>query len=194
VLKQEPVPKQVDHAARRAELAAALWRLVMRDGIEAASLRAVAAEAGWSVGSVRHYFSSHGELLAFAMELVAERVAQRVRGAEPEPDPRAEAARLLHQVLPMDAERLAEMRVWLAFTSRALVDPELAELRDAAHTALRGLCVEAAALLGAADPECEGERLHALVDGLALHAVLDPATTNPARQARILVDEFDRIG
>jgi len=187
------MPKQVDHAARRAELAAALWRLVMRDGIEAASLRAVAAEAGWSVGSVRHYFATHGALLAFAMELVAERVGQRVRDAEPEPDPRAEAARLLHQVLPMDAERVAEMRVWLAFTTRALVDPELGELRDAAHAALRGLCREAAGLLGAADAECEGERLHALVDGLALHAVLDPATTTPARQARLLADALDEV-
>ena len=48
------MPKVVDHAARREQLAAALWRVVVRDGVEAASLRRVAAEAGWSVGSLRH--------------------------------------------------------------------------------------------------------------------------------------------
>jgi AcrR family transcriptional regulator len=177
------MPKLVDHDHRRAELAAALWRIVMRDGIEAASLRGVAAESGWSTGSLRHYFATHAELLAFAMELVAERVGERVRALR---EQGATATQLLERVLPLDDERLAEAQVWLAFTTRALVDPQLKDLRDGAHTALRGLCREAAALSGAADPELEGERLHALVDGLALHAVLDPGTTTPARQRTLL--------
>ena len=179
------MPKQVDHERRRAELAAALWRLVMRDGIEAASLRGVAAESGWSAGSLRHYFATHAELLAFAMELVAERVGERVRALR---EQRAPAARLLEQVLPLDDERLAEAQVWLAFTTRALVDPQLKDLRDSAHATLRGLCREAAELAGAADPDREGQRLHAVVDGLALHALLDPATTTPARQRELLAD------
>ena len=177
------MPKLVDHDHRRAELASALWQLVMRDGIEAASLRGVAAESGCSTGSLRHYFATHAELLAFAMELVAERVAERVRALR---EQGATAAQLLEQVLPLDDERLAEAQVWLAFTTRALVDPQLKHLRDSAHTALRGLCREAAALTGTADPELEGERLHALVDGLALHALLDPAITTPARQRTLL--------
>ena len=36
------MPKQVDHAERRELLADAVWRVVMRDGIDAASLRHVA--------------------------------------------------------------------------------------------------------------------------------------------------------
>jgi AcrR family transcriptional regulator len=179
------MPKLVDHERRRADLAAALWQLVMRDGIEAASLRGVATESGCSTGSVRHYFATHAELLAFAMELVAERVGERVQALR---ERHATPAELLEQVLPLDDERLAEAQVWLAFTTRALVDPQLKDLRDRAHTALRGLCREAAELGGAADPDREGERLHALVDGLALHGVLDPATTTPARQAELLAD------
>ena len=188
------MPKQVDHEARRAELAGALWRLVMRDGIESASLRGVAAEAGWSTGSVRHYFPCHADLLAFAMELVVDNVGRRVGEIAAGPDPRATAAELLQQVLPLDDERRAEMHVWLAFTTRALVDPALRELRDSAHAALRGLCRDAAALLGVADPEREGERLHALVDGLALHGVLDPATTTPSRQIELLGEYLDTLG
>ena len=180
------MPKQVDHAARREELAAALWRLVMRDGIEAASLRKVAAEAGWSTGSLRHYFTTQSDLLAFAMELVEQRVRERVAALEPGDDLRAAAERVLQEVLPLDDERRAEMQVWLAFTMRAVVDPDLRDLRNRAHAELRGLCRQVAAALGAADPEREGERLHAFVDGLALHAVLDPATTTPARQVELL--------
>ena len=40
------MPKIVDHEARRAELAEAVWRLASRDGLEAVTLRGVAAEAG----------------------------------------------------------------------------------------------------------------------------------------------------
>ncbi len=50
------MPKIVDHDARREEIAQALWRVVRRDGIRAASVRTVAAEAGWSAGAVRYYF------------------------------------------------------------------------------------------------------------------------------------------
>src|SRR5687768_18378949 len=167
------MPKQVDHEERREQLAGALWRVVTRDGIEAASLRGVAAEAGWSVGSLRHYFATQSELLAFAMELVMRRVRQRLSATQDERDPRRRAALLLHELLPLDAERRAEMQVWLAFTTRSLVEPELRELRASAHAGLRGLCRTAAELLGAGS-ESDAERLHALVDGLALHAVLDP--------------------
>jgi AcrR family transcriptional regulator len=185
------VPKLVDHEARREELASALWRIVTREGIEAASLRRVAAEAGWSTGSLRHYFGTQSELLAFAMELVVQRVTDRVAEISGEGVPRGLAAQLLHEVLPLDAERRAEMHVWLAFTMRSLVDPGLRELRATAHAGLRGLCRSAAGLLGAGEPDAQ--RLHALVDGLALHAVLDPATTTPVRQADLLAAELDAI-
>jgi AcrR family transcriptional regulator len=182
------MPKLVDHAARREELAEAVWRLVMREGIEAASVRRVAAEAGYSTGSLRHYFKTHSDLLAFAMELVIQRVSARVAALAPDPEPRL----LLHEVLPLDPARFAETQVWLAFTTQALVDPGLHALREQAHADLRGLCRAAAELRGSADPERDAERLHALVDGLALHAVLDPAVTTPERQVELLDGYFAR--
>lgn len=54
-------------------LAEALWRVVRRDGVAAATVRSIAAEAGWSPGALRHYFSTQAELLAFAMEHVIAR-------------------------------------------------------------------------------------------------------------------------
>ena len=183
------MPKIVDHLERREQLAAALWRLVLRDGIEAASVRRVAAEAGWSLGSLRHYFDSRSQLMAFAMELVIRRVGARVAELGPDAQPRL----LLHQALPLDAERRAEMQVWLAFTTQALVDPELRELRDSAHAALRGLCRLAVEPLGPGDPDRAAEQLHALVDGLALHALLAPEVTTPERQVELLDAQLDAL-
>jgi AcrR family transcriptional regulator len=188
------VPKQVDHDERRQELADAVWRVVTRDGIEAASLRGVAAEAGWSTGSLRHYFATQSELLMFAMELVMQRVADRLRAVPSDAGPRRRAEQALHEALPLDADRRTEMQVWLAFTSRALIDPALRPLRDRAHAELRELCRGVARLLGAASPSAAGERLHATVDGLALHALLAPAVTTPARQRELLAAELDAMG
>ena len=187
------MPKQVDHDERRQDLADAVWRVIERDGVEAASLRAVAAEAGWSVGALRHYFATQTDLLTFAMELVMQRVAGRLRTAPADAPPRDRAEQALHEVLPLDAARRAEMLVWLAFTSRSLFDPALRPLRDQAHSELRDLCRGVARLLGAASPLRDGDRLHALVDGLALHAVLAPTVTTPARQREILAAELDAI-
>ncbi len=173
------MPRQVDHDERREAIANALWRLVTRDGVEAASIRKVAAEAGCSAGSLRHYFDSQSQLLAFAMELVIDRVGSRIAALQPD-----DHLGRLEQVLPLDDQRRAEAEVWLAFTARALVDPALRPLRDDAHRALRGLC-EAAA------PD-RGEALHALVDGLALHGILDPGRTTPTRQIELLRGELRR--
>lgn len=187
------MPKQVDHAQRREEVAGALWRLVVRDGVEGASLRRVAAEAGWSAGSLRHYFATQSELLAFAMDLVTERARRRLLALPGDADASTTAARLLEEVLPLDGERRAEMQVWLAFTMRALVDPALRGRREQAHADLRELCRSAVLLLGLPEPERETERLHALIDGLALHAILDPHTTTPHRQVELLSHHIDRL-
>ena len=187
------VPKQVDHDQRREELAAAVWRLVLREGVEAASIRQVADEAGWSTGSLRHYFATQSELLSFAMELVTRRVTERLETLPRTRTPQQRALAVLSQVLPLDAERHAEMQVWLAFTTRALVNPALRPRRDEAHALLRGLCRQITVALGARDPALAAERLHALVNGLALHAVLAPGTTTPDRQREILAVHLEEL-
>ena len=42
------MPKDVDHDARREELLEAVWRVIARDGMERATIRAIAKETGWS--------------------------------------------------------------------------------------------------------------------------------------------------
>jgi hypothetical protein len=127
------------------------------------------------------------------MELVVQRVSRRLEALDPGGDPRGIAERALHEVLPLDADRRAEAQVWLAFTARSLVDPELRELRDRAHGGLRSLCRSAAELLGLPDLDAAAEQIQALVDGLALHAVLDPATTTPERQRELLAGCLDAL-
>ncbi len=191
---------RIDSEARRRELGEALWRVVLRDGIEAASVRKVAAEAGVSAGSLRHVFPTQSELLAFAMQLIIDEVTRRVEAVEPSEDTREAVERLLQSLLVLDPETRAVFEVWLAFTARARVDPGLRPLRDETHAQVRALCqlaIETLRADGKTRPELdladETERLHALVDGLALHATLDPELTTPARQVELLSRHLDSL-
>ena len=162
---------------RRAELVDAVLRVVRRDGLEQASVRNVAREAGLSMGSLRHYFVSQSELMVFAFRTVIDRIESRLARLEPEPDPRRRAERVLAELLPLDDDRRAENEVWLAFTSRAMVDPALRALRDEGYDALRAGCRAmltdlSAAGLAPADVPAEAERMHAWLDGLAVHAAM----------------------
>jgi AcrR family transcriptional regulator len=91
--------------------------VIRRDGLQRASVRNVAREAGLSMGSLRDYFATQSELLCFAMHLVGDRARARVRELRPAADPRATAERLLQELVALDDERRAESEVWLAFTA-----------------------------------------------------------------------------
>jgi AcrR family transcriptional regulator len=191
---------RLDSELRRRELGEALWRVVLREGIEAASVRKVAAEAGISAGSLRHVFPSQSEFLTFAMRLIIDEVARRVAAADDSGGIRAAVERRLQSLLVLDPETRAVIDVWLAFAARARVDESLRPLRDQTHAEVRGLCLESVETLQAhgearadLDARREAERLHALIDGLAMHATLAPQVTNPARQTEILSRHLDAL-
>ena len=100
---------------------------------------------------------------------------------------------MLQELLPPDAARRAEMQVWLTFTMQASVDPDLRALRDSAHATLGHLCRDVAESLGAPAPAQAGKRLHAFLDGLALHAVIVPDVVTPAQQRALLAAELDAL-
>jgi len=61
------MPKIVDHDVQRVKFAEAAMSLIAQQGLEGVTMRAVAAEAGLSYGSLFHYFSSKDELLMHAV-------------------------------------------------------------------------------------------------------------------------------
>ena len=124
------MPKIVDHEARREEIARALWRVVRRDGIRAASVRTVAAEAGWSAGAVRHYFPDQDGLISFAMDLVSRRVRDRISALQHEGTITEIVLRYLEEVIPLDEERQAEFDIWLSFTAQAQAESGAGGLRE----------------------------------------------------------------
>lgn len=195
------MPKIVDHATRRREIAAALWRVAARDGVGAVSVRTVAAESGWSPSAIRHYFSTQSELLTFAMSAASERISDRIDTAATGGDgPRPVAEARLEEVLPLDDERRVDALVWLTFVAQLQHDPALRPLADEFHRRLRGLCRTALETLRDAGLVAEGldlrtetDRLHALLDGLALHGSLYPRLTSRRRIRTALRTHLDEL-
>jgi AcrR family transcriptional regulator len=169
------VPKNVDHHQRRRELAGAVWRVIVRDGVAEVSIRSVAAEAGWSSGALRHYFATRAELLAFACEQVIEQVTDRLSGMQPAGNIRDAAGEVLLQTMPVDENRHTESAIAFAFLALGLGDPELARVQRLHFGSMYELCLRLTRQLVPAPRHATHEtlarRLHALVDGLTVHVL-----------------------
>ena len=113
------VPKVVDHANRREELARAALRVIGRDGLEAATTRAVAQEAGWSTGVLKHYFTNKDQLLHQALRELERLNLVRFQEAALQPSGFASIRSAIIAILDASHD---ESRVWTAFINRASID------------------------------------------------------------------------
>ena len=195
------MPKIVDHEERRGELAAAVWSLASREGLEAVTVRRVAEEAGWSTGALVHYFADKEELLLFAFRTVADRVGRRLElASERTSDPLELARSQLMEGLPIDRERKAEVRVWFAFLGLALTRPALARTQRVTYRAWRDRvrdrlreAQEAGAIRTDVDCAAEAAALVALVDGLAIQATFEPRALSARRQTELVDAHLDAL-
>lgn len=167
------MPKKIDHDVRRRAIAAALWRVMVTSGLEAVSLRQVAAEAGVSMGMLQHYFSGKEEMVLFALRSMTEHVGGRMGAAlaalPDEPLRRVRA--VLVETLPLDDERRVEAQVAATFLAHAPVDPRVAEYLRSGYAQGRAYLVEQLTAAGVADAEREASLLLAVNDGLTVHAL-----------------------
>lgn len=192
------MPRRVDTKARRAEIAAAAARVIADAGLEGATLRDVASEAGWTTGVLTHYFTDKRELLVLAMEYSLEHLHNRhlvdisTRGDE--------LRVLLEQALPVDADRLRHWKVTLALMMQAWNDPGLAEVKERAYRRWRHRIeaviaegIEQGQYVTAVDPTNTAEELIAIVDGVALQSIFDPDRWPAEKQLGFLNRHLDTL-
>jgi len=176
----------VDPAQRRAEIVAAAFALLAEGGVEAATMRRVATAAGATTGRVTHYFESRAELLVAALVEVDRRRQQRI-AAHDALEPAARLRAVLEERLPLDADRLGELRVWLAMAST-----NLPEVRDELVRQSVGWDRLVRSLVARAQMSDDAvASVVALVDGLALRLMLD-ATRRARHTAEMALDELLR--
>lgn len=196
------VPRLIDHDERDREIGEAAWRVLTRDGLAAFSVRNVADEAGIATASLRRAYPTQDALRVACLRRVFEHVQLRLaalHAARTSDDDRVDfVARCLRELLPLDRERRTEAEVWLTLGSLALTDASVRRVHDEAHALLRDACRSAVDELRGPDPEGPGPaaaaaRLHALIDGLALHLVHRPADADTAWAVDVLDAEVRRL-
>lgn len=185
--------RRVGQNQRPAQLADVIVGIVAERGVDAVSVREVAARAGVSIGTVQHYFPTKDQMLAFAVDRVGEHVVARMQKITAGRSIGEGMRKVLLELLPLDTRRTDEAKVWLSFLTRAIFTPDL--LRRAQQT---GRAIEEqvadtirrAQELDDATPDIDADRaakvLYTLIDGLTTRALTDPERIDPAETTAIL--------
>jgi AcrR family transcriptional regulator len=194
------MPKEVDHDERREQLLEAVWRVIVRDGIEGTTIRGIAKETGWSTGVLSHYFADKDEIIASALRLAYERIAARW-------DEKLEGLtgvgalyELVVDNLPLDDERKLETQLLMNYWSMMIRGHELTARPRRRGPLLIDLLTryvregqEADEIRRDEAPQDIAERLLGLIDGFSLHAMLNPERLSDQRQLTLIGQEFDRL-
>jgi AcrR family transcriptional regulator len=125
------MPKIVNHAKRREEIALVACQVVADFGFEHATVARIAAAAGYTTGMVAHYYDSKQEIILAALRLILTRIEDRLQHRHE----RGEASLLavLAEALPVDAQRCTECAFWMAFWGQVSADKKLRRLNAWVH-------------------------------------------------------------
>ena len=125
------MPKIVDHAKRRDEIALVACQVVADHGFEQATVARIARAAGYTTGMVAHYYDSKQDIILAALRLILMRIEERLTrerdGGE------ANLLSVLSEALAIDAQRFTECAFWMAFWGQVSADPKLKRLNAWVH-------------------------------------------------------------
>jgi TetR/AcrR family transcriptional repressor of bet genes len=120
------VPKKVDHDARRREIVEALFRVAVRDGLAAATIRTIAKEAGVPAPRVQYYFPTKAALFEGAMTVLGQVLVGRglalQAAAGPDPSPETMVRAALTGSQPIDDESWQSTVLFFLFLVAALTE------------------------------------------------------------------------
>lgn len=172
----------------RQRLIDAARAVVLRDGHEGATTRAILDEAGMSAGSLYNYFGSKDELFEVLAEQV---VGENVRAFASEGEPKGDT------LVRLAAELLAEpdLPALAWFRGRLSADPDVrAAISKFNHSIVDSFTplVEAAQADGTVDASLDAEALvelfDVIVEGLNRREVMSAFVTDFDRVGRIATD------
>ena len=125
------MPKIVDHAQRRDEIAHVACQVVANHGFEQATVARIARAAGYTTGMVAHYYESKQAIILAALRLILFRIEERL--TRERDDGEADLLEVLSEALAIDAQRFTECAFWMAFWGQVSADKKLKRLNVWVH-------------------------------------------------------------
>jgi len=125
------MPKIVDHAQRRDEIAHVACQVVANHGFEQATVARIARAAGYTTGMVAHYYESKQAIILAALRLILFRIEERLTRERDAGE--ADLLEVLSEALAIDAQRFTECAFWMAFWGQVSADKKLKRLNVWVH-------------------------------------------------------------
>lgn len=177
----DPAPSELERSEqKRREVVDAARRVIVERGLEAASLRRIAAEAGFTTGFVSHYYPDKQAVIVACFEAASADWIAAVRAAlEAAVRPEDKLQALVKMAIPTDPGARAEWRLWAEMWAYAGRDPLFAStlvetdarweslIRDTLRGAQEGRVIRDSLVLAS-----EASVVARLIDGLGLRAWL----------------------
>jgi AcrR family transcriptional regulator len=163
--------------------------IVAARGVEALTVRGVAAATGFSTAVVSHYFADKRDLLRSTFRAAANRSTARFEAAAAAE--RRSIVSCLEALLPLDAHSRRDWRLFVAFWGTAASDGELADeqrgrVRSARARIEKIVAEQVPGGRSEGRVRADARSLLTLVQGIATQAVFDPDDWTPRRQSEQL--------
>jgi AcrR family transcriptional regulator len=194
------VPKVVDHDARRRDFIKAAYETITENGLANTTVRAVARKAGYTTGALVHYFGDKDELIRLALDYSGEVVRDRMVAAHQRQRGRKALREIIIEALPLDRERDANWRLWLAlwYHSESNADmrkEEKRRYREWTGRLARALeeSVSDGELAKSTDVKVEVQSLVAFIDGLGVQHLMSSRGMSAKRLTTLLDRYLERL-
>lgn len=194
------MPKIVDHEVQKEKFVTAAMGLIARHGLEGVTMRAVAAEAGLSYGSLFHYFDSKDDLLMHAVRYSTSAQTKRVNEYSSHHSGLKALEHLLCDDAIMNESSRDAWMVWMTFLYKAAIHQPFAEMNveliDGWLARIASLLEEARDNLEvSASLDIEREAMAAWVfsAGIGQVGLLQPESLPPVMQRQLIADYLEKL-
>ncbi len=187
-------------ADRRLLIIAATWRVIIQQGISAASLRTIAREMDATTGLVTRYFPEKQGLMVASLEAATGVLNNALAKSVVNLKSRARLEAVVLAALPASGVRLRAWQLWVAFIAEIPAAPELKcihmlfpdSLRKHLVQGLREAQLEGRITREAYPPQLADTLMDQII-GIGVRAITEPARYRPERLPGQIALLFARI-
>lgn len=194
------IVRRLSPELRRAEIIDAARQCIAEHGLEKATVRAIAAACGVSIGTITYHFPTLDELIVEALREASRHFTEEVIAKATSDTPALDRLHfLLDHALPDRDDSVSVWRLWLDYWGRAVRNHNLASLQTERYHEMRSL-IELIIRDGIARGEFRPVNasdatieLVALLDGVGLQVAIGDDTMTLKRAHAILRSSVARL-